>query len=458
MLHGRKPHIGHRGPLAILTGALVALALLLIPAAANATIATKAKRTTAGGFATLTITTDPAVEHNLSITWDWSNTEYLIKDYNGGSSLPLDADLSCRLDPANDQMICNQGRPAISFIRITTGQRDDRVDVYAVSGEQSDIATGAGNDSVQGLEGFDEIDAGVGNDSVDGRGGVDHIHGGDGDDTLRGGSSDDLLLGEGGDDTLIGGTGADQINGGDGIDLADYAALLDPVTVTLDGVANDGTGDEQDDVLPDVENVRGGAGNDTLTGNDRANTLSGGDGNDFINSRDSGADEVQCGRDSDRAVVDSLDTVESRCETVEGPPGTVVPPVIAPPTFELLVAGCSGKPKSASAACLQIRCANAQGGCDGNVSLEAATLRTSAVNQRSKKQRSARIKVGSGSFSASESETVTVSVKLSRQGRKLLSRRGSLSVKASADAYDASGQRRTASGTVKLAAKPRRGR
>ena len=37
-------------------------------------------------------------------------------------------------------------------------------------------------------------------------------------------------------------------NGGDGVDTATYAGVTDPVTVTLDNVASDGTMNEQDSV------------------------------------------------------------------------------------------------------------------------------------------------------------------------------------------------------------------
>src|SRR2546423_7201173 len=89
--------------------------------------------------------------------------------------------------------------------------------------------------------------------------------------TFDGGDGQDILTGGAGDDTLDGGKGADEITGGDGTDTADYSSRTAGVTVTLDDVRNDGESRpspatcEGDDVHSDVENVSGGAGNDTLT-------------------------------------------------------------------------------------------------------------------------------------------------------------------------------------------------
>ena len=56
-------------------------------------------------------------------------------------------------------------------------------------------------------------------------------------------------------------------NGGAGLDTADYSARIASVTVDLDGAADDGETAEADNVRPDVERLLGGAGDDTLTGN-----------------------------------------------------------------------------------------------------------------------------------------------------------------------------------------------
>ena len=55
-----------------------------------------------------------------------------------------------------------------------------------------------------------------------------------------------MLTGGEGNDVLDGGGGADTLGGGEGYDLADYSARTAPVSLTLDGAANDGEAGEQD--------------------------------------------------------------------------------------------------------------------------------------------------------------------------------------------------------------------
>ncbi len=129
------------------------------------------------------------------------------------------------------------------------------------------------------------VDAFTGNDLVS----VDSsitlpvlIVGGGGNDTLIGGGGNDTLMGFDGDDALRGGLGADLLDGGNGTDLADYSERTNGVVVTLDGLDNDGEPGELDRVLTNVENVMGGAGNDTITGSDGPNVLYGLAGKDFL--------------------------------------------------------------------------------------------------------------------------------------------------------------------------------
>ena len=115
----------------------------------------------------------------------------------------------------------------------------------------------------------------------------DTLRGGAGNDTIDGGGGDDVLLGDAGKDNLIGGLGADRIAGGKGTDTADYSARLDAVTIFLSenttGPGVSGEANEHDQILDDVENARGGAGDDTLFGNEWLNHLVGGAGNDSLN-------------------------------------------------------------------------------------------------------------------------------------------------------------------------------
>jgi Ca2+-binding RTX toxin-like protein len=193
----------------------------------------------------------------------------------------------------------------------TTGYRfdlgGDNDSATIAAGRPDGTSTGGdGNDTLTGGPGSDALDGGPGNDTVSGGAGDDSLEGGSGDDVVSGGDGndsldvaslsdgcpnavgDDLLSGDAGDDTLCGGPGPgagldnDAINGGDGVDRIFYPRVHS-VSVSLDGAANDGETGEADNVRADVEQVTGGAGNDTLTGNDGPNLLDGGPGADTLN-------------------------------------------------------------------------------------------------------------------------------------------------------------------------------
>ncbi|MDI6624990.1 MAG: M57 family metalloprotease, partial [Brevundimonas sp.] len=118
------------------------------------------------------------------------------------------------------------------------------------------------------------------NDTIGGLGGNDTIHGLAGTDTLDGGSGNDVLNGGDNDDFLIGGRGDDALNGGAGHDIADYAGAGAGITISLaTGLATGGAGS---DTLSGIEEVRGTAHADTITGDANANILRGGGGIDTL--------------------------------------------------------------------------------------------------------------------------------------------------------------------------------
>jgi Ca2+-binding RTX toxin-like protein len=135
------------------------------------------------------------------------------------------------------------------------------------------------------------------------------VNAGAGNDTIATASADDTLNGGEGNDSLNARSGSDVVNGGTGVDSTTYSVRTVPVTVTLDGNADDGEAGENDNVGTDVETIIGGDGDDTLTGSagdetldgrggedtldgsDGADTLTGGDGGDTLNGGD-GIDEV----------------------------------------------------------------------------------------------------------------------------------------------------------------------
>ncbi len=257
----------------------------------------------------------------------------------------------------------------------------------------------AGNDTLKAPPDFRDLpqpetylQGGIGNDTIVGGNGTDELHGGDGNDTMQGFEGADVLRGEGGDDSVSGGkeepetNAADVVDGGAGFDSipdvdADYnRGYDDDVSVTLDGVANDGETGENDNVTgvekllvsaghativgsdaaeqftvdANSSGVKGMGGNDRLVAWDGADTLEGGDGDDFleggfgndvldggagvdqfngdrtetdviaigndqIRARDGNAEQIDCGIGSDTAQVDALDVVAATCESVDRP-------------------------------------------------------------------------------------------------------------------------------------------
>lgn len=187
----------------------------------------------------------------------------------------------------------------------------------------------------------EEVDGGSGDDRITGNGAPNVLVGFDGNDQLTGAGSDDILDGGAGADTLAGAGGRDHLTGGDGpdsfagggdLDEASFADRFTPVSVSIDGVANDGSPGEGDNVKGDVETLRGGADNDTLQGSGDAETLLGGAGNDTLLGLggvdvligDAGADVLSGGAGTDTAswaiyqtpVVVSIDGVAN-----DGAPG-----------------------------------------------------------------------------------------------------------------------------------------
>jgi Ca2+-binding RTX toxin-like protein len=90
------------------------------------------------------------------------------------------------------------------------------------------------------------------------------------------------LSGGPGNDILDGSNGADTFHGGPGRDLVTYDPRTNPVTVTFDGMSNDGFPGEGDDVENDIEGVIGSKVGDQFTGNAKANWLYGADGDDVL--------------------------------------------------------------------------------------------------------------------------------------------------------------------------------
>jgi Ca2+-binding RTX toxin-like protein len=213
---------------------------------------------------------------------------------NSGTIIGLDG-VAVDMGDGNDQVTLLAGSRL--FGEILLGAGDDRL-TASETGDDLEIDAGAGNDIVVSGAGDDLVRGGAGNDELDGGEGDDALDGGEGDDRLLGGRGDDFLFGGAGADILVGGEGNDRLDGGDGVDTADYSAETEGVTVDLAAGVASGE-DIGRDTLVGVENVIGGSGDDVLSGNELANRLEGGAGNDRILA---GAGDTVLGGAGDDAI------------------------------------------------------------------------------------------------------------------------------------------------------------
>ncbi len=161
-----------------------------------------------------------------------------------------------------------------------------------------------GNDTLIGAKGNDLLNGGAGDDVMQGGKGLDTADYGDdsagvtvnlalgtasgtaiGNDILQtienivGGSGNDALTGDGKTNVLSGGAGNDALDGGAGVDTADYGTSIAAIVADLAVGTASGAGS---DTLTGIENLRGGSGNDFLSGDVNRNVLDGAGGDDTL--------------------------------------------------------------------------------------------------------------------------------------------------------------------------------
>ena len=231
--------------LAILATALFALALL--PAAASA-------GTVAYSGDTLVITASSGEENFITLGGE-QDGRLSISDSGGNHTFPGD-----RCEQPDPQYAIQCVLP--SAIKVDLGDGVDTLVVdHMVQGNPVITAAGGpGNDTLKAIDGNTRLtlDGGDGNDVVRSEGGGDTLRGGAGNDELLGNAGSDVLEGGDGDDKLTGDAcgspGADVLDGGAGFDtLTDWGSCGPapderPVTVTVNGKADDGRPGEGDDV------------------------------------------------------------------------------------------------------------------------------------------------------------------------------------------------------------------
>ncbi len=131
-------------------------------------------------------------------------------------------------------------------------------------------------------------------DTIDGSRGASEtalfLNGFKGDDTLTGGDGTDTLDGGADNDTLFYSSGNDTLKGGKGVDTVDFAAAPEAAVIgnTASVVASLATGEATiglsvaNTTLVGIENLKGSAFRDLLTGSEGDNTLMGAGGNDVL--------------------------------------------------------------------------------------------------------------------------------------------------------------------------------
>jgi Ca2+-binding RTX toxin-like protein len=198
----------------------------------------------------------------------------------------------------------------------------DRGNDTVWGGLGNDVIYGSvNNDELHGGRGDDWISGGKNDDLVSGGKGVDVLHGNTGDDIVKGGAGDDIVMGDAGNDILNGGGGSDvikggsgndyilassgndSVSGGSGFDVLDFSQMKGSLTINLGKHTYDigsgnahskgdvsgfelvvGSASGYDNVIGDRNAngfvageggsvFRGGLGNDTLFGNDGADTM-----------------------------------------------------------------------------------------------------------------------------------------------------------------------------------------
>lgn len=344
---------------------LTALATVFVAALVAAPGAFASSLSMSGG--TLTYTPDPADTAGVSVGFGEpaaGSIEVQTYDADAITSVPAGCTAATSPPPfATSDYTCGTSvsGPAVTSVVASTPNVASSLSASGASAPAvSDIPVtlngGTGPDILFAGKSTTTLNGGAGNDNLDGGSGTDTLNGGDGNDTLQAGTGPATMSGGNGSDTIYPDNATDTVSGGAGVDqviYSDQTSVGGPppnfttsyvptdVTVSLDGVANDGYAGNNSNIETDVEDVSvqdvqdcsatpagascaygnavltgdsgpnslsGGSGNDTLTGGGGGDFLSGNLGNNTLNGVNGYPDRLDCGG-TGTANADQLDTV-----------------------------------------------------------------------------------------------------------------------------------------------------
>jgi Ca2+-binding RTX toxin-like protein len=242
------------------------------------------------------------------------------------SSTPLSVDLSAGLGGPT-------GTPSSQLDQLTNIQSvigNDGTDNVTGSSQGGTFILGNGNNTVTGSPENDVIHAGSGTDNINGGGANDTIMGGSGNDTLIGGPGNNKIEAGSGTTVLEDSGGNNDLLGGSGHDTVSYAnrSAGEGVLVTLNG-SGVSTGNGQpgeNDTITGIENIIGGAGDDTLNGDNDANVIRAGSGDATIKGANggdtliggSGKDTIRAGKGVNTITTGNSDNVVTALRSAKG--------------------------------------------------------------------------------------------------------------------------------------------
>lgn len=183
--------------------------------------------------------------------------------------------------------------PSVGGDALYGGTGNDTVDyspaqasaVGSTAGWNIDLGTGSATRAAQANDVLKQIEHATGSpyaDTIIGTTAGNVLRGGAGNDSISAGSGNDTIDAGEGDDEVNPGAGDDaKISGGLGIDTLSFNGTTGAVTANL--AAGTAAGGAGTDSFTSFDHLRGGSGNDSITGSSSANRIWGGAGSDSIN-------------------------------------------------------------------------------------------------------------------------------------------------------------------------------